>query len=460
MRFITLTADQVGIFVGLKVRHTHDDAFWIKRRTQRRDPFRQTTDIEFTRRIETFHHGADFILQLRRLVIKLQQCTRVYANHTVDDKFQTRQTNTFVWQAGEVESAVRVTDVHHHLQRQIRHGLHAGTLHAKVEHVSVNITGVAFGTRDSNLLTIFHALGRIATAHHGWDPQLTGNDCRVTGTTATVGDNRRCFLHDRFPVRVGHVGNQYVAWFDTVHFADVLDDFDRTRANAVTDSTTFSNNFTLRMQRITLHHLATRTHGFRTRLHNEQLAGMTVFRPFDIHRTTVVLLDLHRLLGQFLHFFVSQGENVALFLRHIFDRYLLTVFLGRRVDHADFFRTHGATNDSRTVSRQRRFMHVEFIRVNGPLHDHLAQAPCRGDKHHLIETGFGIDGEHDAGRREVRTHHPLHTRRERYATMVIPLVDTIRDRAVVKQRSKYVFDGNQHGIKSLDVEEGFLLTGK
>ena len=282
----------------------------------------------------------------------------------------------------------------------------------------------------------------------------------MTGTTATVGDNRRCFLHDRFPVRIGHVGNQYVAWFDTVHFADVLDDFDRTRANAVTDSTTFSNNFTLRMQRITLHHLATRTHGFRARLHNEQLAGMTVFRPFDIHRTTVVLLDLHRLLGQFLHFFVSQGENVALFLRHIFDRYLLTVFLGRRVDHADFFRTHGATNDSRTVSRQRRFMHVEFIRVNGPLHDHLAQAPCRGDKHHLIETGFGIDGEHDAGRREVRTHHPLHTRRERYATMVITLVDTIRDRAVVKQRSKYVFDGNQHGIKSLDVEEGFLLTGK
>ncbi|MNO01264.1 hypothetical protein D3C81_2213620 [compost metagenome] len=60
------------------------------------------------------------------------------------------------------------------------------------------------------------------------------------------------------------------------------------------------------MQRITLHHLAARTNGFRTRLHNKQLAGVTVFRPFNVHRTTVVLLDLHRLLRQFLHFLVRQ----------------------------------------------------------------------------------------------------------------------------------------------------------
>ena len=155
------------------------------------------------------------------------------------------------------------------------------------------------------------------------------------------------------------------------------------------------------MQRITLHHLAARAHSFRTRLHNEQFAGMTVFRPFDVHRTTVVLLDLYRLLRQLLHFCVGQGENVALLLRYIFNRHLLAVFLGWRVDHADFFRTHCATDDRRTVCRQSRFVHVEFIRVNGTLHNHLAQAPCGSDEHHLIETGFGIDGEHYAGRRKV-----------------------------------------------------------
>ena len=44
--------------------------------------------------------------------------------------------------------------------------------------------------------------------------------------------------------------------------------------------------------------------------------------------------------------------------------------------------------------------------------------------------------------------------------MVITLVNAIRDCSVVKQRGKDVFDSNQYGIKSLDVEEGFLLTGK
>ncbi len=52
---------------------------------------------------------------------------------------------------------------------------------------------------------------------------------------------------------------------------------------------------------------------------------MTVFRPFDIHRTTIVLLNLHRLFRQFLHFFVGERENVALFLRHIFNLHLLAV---------------------------------------------------------------------------------------------------------------------------------------
>ena len=56
-------------------------------------------------------------MQLRFLIVKLKQCAWVDANHTVDDKFQTRKAHAFVRQAGEVESTVRVTDVHHHLQR-------------------------------------------------------------------------------------------------------------------------------------------------------------------------------------------------------------------------------------------------------------------------------------------------------------------------------------------------------
>ena len=44
--------------------------------------------------------------------------------------------------------------------------------------------------------------------------------------------------------------------------------------------------------------------------------------------------------------------------------------------------------------------------------------------------------------------------------MVIALVNTIGDRAVVKQRREHVLHGDQYGVEALDVEEGFLLTGK
>ncbi|SRN40904.1 Uncharacterised protein [Shigella flexneri] len=184
-------------------------------------------------------------MQLRFLIVKLKQCAWVDANHTVDDKFQTRKAHAFARQAGEVESTVRVTDVHHHFQRQIRHRFYAGAFHAKFQQLRIDVTGITFGTRNSDVLTVFHPFCCISTAHYRRNAQFTSDDRRVTGTTATVGDDGRCFLHDRFPVRVGHVSNQHVARFDAVHFADVMDDFHRTRADAMTDSTAFGDNLTL-----------------------------------------------------------------------------------------------------------------------------------------------------------------------------------------------------------------------
>lgn len=105
-------------------------------------------------------------------------------------------------------------------------------------------------------------------------------------------------------------------------------------------------------------------------------------------------------------------------------------------------------------------MDVKLIRVNRTLHDHFPKAPCGSDKHHLVKAGFGINGEHHARRCEVGAHHPLNTGRERHATVIVTLVHTIRDGAIVKQRSKYMLHCHENGVKTLNVEEGFLLTGK
>ena len=227
------------------------------------------------------------------------------ANHAVDDKFQPRQTHAFVRQAGKVKRTIRVADVHHHLQRQIRHLANAGALDAEVQQLGVNVAGVAFGAGDGHVLVFLNAIGGIAATDHRRDPQLTGDNRRVAGTSAAVGDDRRGFLHDRFPVRVGHVGDQHVARFDAVHLADIVDHLHRAGANAVADGAPFGDDLPLSVEGITLHHLAAGTHGFRTRLNDKQLTGVAIFRPLDIHRTAVVLLDLHRLLRQLLHLLVG-----------------------------------------------------------------------------------------------------------------------------------------------------------
>ena len=173
-----------------------------------------------------------------------------------------------------------------------------------------------------------------------------------------------------------------------------------------------------------------------------------------------MFFNLHRLLRQLFHFGVGQREAIPLLLRHIFNGDLLAMLLRRSIDHADFFRAHGAAYHCRTVSRQRRLVHVEFVRVHRPLHHHLAQTPCGGDKHHLVEAGFSVDREHHAGRAYVGTHHALYACGERHAAVVIPLMHAIGDGAVVEQGSKHMLHRHQHRLVTLDVEEGFLLPGE
>src|SRR5690606_28666056 len=87
----------------------------------------------------------------------------------------------------------------------------------------VDTTFVAFRARDRHQGTVGQDFGSIAAADHGRDTELTRNNRRVASPPTTVGDDGRGTLHDGFPVRVGHVGYQYVAGFDFVHFGNVGD---------------------------------------------------------------------------------------------------------------------------------------------------------------------------------------------------------------------------------------------
>ncbi len=74
---------------------------------------------------------------------------------------------------------------------------------------------------------------------------------------------------------------------------------------------------------------------FRARLDDVELAVVTITRPFDIHRTLVVLLDNHGLARQSLDIGIADAETVTVRHRHVdgLDGAPCTGVVG--VDHLD-----------------------------------------------------------------------------------------------------------------------------
>src|SRR5690554_7239972 len=217
----------------------------------------------------------------------------MHADHAVDDEFQTRQAHTLVGQVGEIEGAVRVADVHHDLERQFGHGIHAVGPHIELQTTVIDDAGIAFRAGHGDDLAILEFAGGIATAHHCRNTQLAGDDGCVTGPAAAIGDNGTGTLHYRFPVRIGHVGNQNVAGLDLVHFRDIADYLDRAGTDTLPDGTAFDQYGALVLEQVALHDIdaAATFHGFRTGLDDIQLAVISSLGPLDIHRATVVFFN-------------------------------------------------------------------------------------------------------------------------------------------------------------------------
>ena len=173
-----------------------------------------------------------------------------------------------------------------------------------------------------------------------------------------------------------------------------------------------------------------------------------------------MLFDDHRLFGQLADFSVGQAETRALGLVDFngFDR---ATGLGLvAVDHLDGLAAQVTAQDGRAARFEGALVYVEFVRVDRALYDGFAQAVGAGDKHHVTETGFGIQGEHHTGSAGFRTHHALHAGRQGHQLVVETLVYAVGDRTVVKEGGKHFLGRADHVFDAANVEEGFLLAGK
>src|SRR5690606_36305591 len=432
---VQATTDQVGIFVGLEVRQANDDFLRPEGSSQGAHTLDQLVDIEADRVSVAGDALLDAVLDFRGQAIEIQQRLGVHTDHAVDDEFQTGQANTLVGQVGKVEGAVRVADVHHDLERQRRHGIDTVGADIKLQAPGIDHARVAFGAGNCHFLAIAQLAGGVAATDDRGNAQLAGDDRSVAGTAATVGDDGTGALHYRLPIGIGHVGHQDVARLDFVHLGHVTDHLDRAGADTLANGAAFNQHGALFLQQVTFHHVdvAAALHGLRARLDDVQLAVITVFGPLDIHRTTIVLFDGHRLLGQAHDFFIAQAETSALGLVHVDGLHRAASAGHFAIDHLDGLATQVTAQDRRTTRFQGRLVNIELVRLHGALHHSLTQRVGAGDEDHTAEARLGVQGEHDAGGTGFRATHALHTGGQCHQLVVEALVYAVGKGAVVEK---------------------------
>ena len=229
----------------------------------------------------------------------------------------------------------------------------------------------------------------------------------MAGAAAAIGDDGRGALHDRLPVRIGHVGHQHVAGLHAVHVGDRVHDARGTGADAAADAAAGGQDLAGALQVEPLQRArAAALHGLRARLHEVELAVDAVLGPLDVHGPLVMALDGHRVFRQFRHVRIVDAEAPLQILGHGFGVHARA--LARPVDHAQQLRTQVAPQDRRPARGERRLVDVELIRVDRTLHHRLAEAVVRGDEHRVAESRFGVEREHHAAGGEIAADHPLH----------------------------------------------------
>src|SRR5690606_37275861 len=458
--FVTRTANQLAILVRLEVGQAHDDGLGVKRRPQGGDAFGKLFDEERTRTGVAARGRFDGALELGIDIGVVEHGLGMNGNVVVDDEFEPCKPDAVVGDLCEVEGELGIAHVHHDLEPDVGHFAPAHLFDLGLDEAVVNAAFVAFRARHRDFTAVFKHVSGVTATDNGRNAQFAGDDGRVAGTPATVGDDCGGQLHDRFPVRVGHVGDQDVAGLHLVHFRGIGHHANLARADFLTDGAPGDEHFAGGLEAITFLYVVgalLRLHGFGAGLQNVDLAVDAIAAPLDVHGAAVVLFDDDRVTGQFDDLVVGKRIAIALGNGNVDRAYgVAGAALGVEF-HLDELGTDAAADDRVLACGQRRLEHVELVGVDGALHDRFAQAVRRGNENHVFEARLGVDGEHDAGTALVGAHHALHTRRQGHFGMRVAFVHAIRNGAVVVQRCEHVADFLEHFVDAHHVEIRFLL---
>ena len=149
---VALAANQLGVFIALKIAQTYDHWIWRKRGGDGGHAFGQAIHIKIDRAGIALNTRINLGFDRCVLLIVFQQCFWVHANVAIDNHFKARQTHAGIGQLTKFKRAFWVRDIHHNLERRRWHITQIRGQALKLQCACVNIAGVALGAGHSDLL--------------------------------------------------------------------------------------------------------------------------------------------------------------------------------------------------------------------------------------------------------------------------------------------------------------------
>ncbi len=301
----------------------------------------------------------------------------------------------------------------------------------------------------------------VLCAHHRGNAQLAGHYGGVARASAAVGDDRRCGLHHRLPVRGGDVGDQDLARDEVREVRRGADEPGLAGRDLLAHRPTHRGDLAATSQGVRLQHgrLALRRDGLGSGLDDVELAVDPVLGPLDVHGSPVVVLDREGAARELEHVLVAQAVVDAIVLgRRNIARGLLVPVLGE--DHLDRLVADGTAQDGTVPLAIGGLVHVKLVGVHRALDHVLAEPVGTGDEHDVGEAGLRVQGERHPGGRQVRAHHLHHADREGDVEVVDALFDPVVDGPVGEQAGKASTAGVEQALVPAHVEKGLLLAGE
>src|SRR6185503_15948783 len=135
-------------------------------------------------------------------------------------------------------------------------------------------------------------VGAVLASHDRGNAQLARDDRCMARPAPAIGDDRGSALHHRFPVGIGHVGDEHVAILHAADLGDVHDHAHLALADLRADGAARREHLAaladaIARERPALALLA--LHGLGTRLEDVDPAVAAILAPLDVHGAAVVL---------------------------------------------------------------------------------------------------------------------------------------------------------------------------